>query len=202
MELSEAPVSIPGSPALEGVWVGSGSAVAVVAPPHPLMGGELDNPVVRAIAAGFVRAGLRVLLFNYRGVGESFGDASGDPEHAVSDFCAALELAGRSGPVRLVAGYSFGGAAALVVAGREPARRAFAVAPPPSLVSPAVLSAASSVTIIAGNRDGIAPAQAFRDLTASSPGVVVETLLEADHFFSSDLGTITRFAERAAEADA
>lgn len=41
-------------------------------PPHPLFGGNLGNNVVRAVARCVARDGVPVILFNYRGVGESF----------------------------------------------------------------------------------------------------------------------------------
>ena len=54
----EGDTSIPGltgQPLLQGVWVGEGDRVAVVAPPHPLMGGDLENPglVDRGRGAGY-----------------------------------------------------------------------------------------------------------------------------------------------------
>ncbi len=45
----------------------------VVAPPHPFMGGTLQNNVLKALAAALAAAGHVCLRFNYRGVGESDG---------------------------------------------------------------------------------------------------------------------------------
>jgi alpha/beta superfamily hydrolase len=127
------PVTIPaeaGQPALEGVWLGEGERIAVVAPPHPLMGGELSNPVVQALAMGLGAAGTRSLLFNWRGVGESHGQSSGDPEDAERDYLAALDLAARAGAEVVAAGYSFGAATAIRVGARDArVRSVLAVAP-------------------------------------------------------------------------
>jgi alpha/beta superfamily hydrolase len=40
-------------------------------PPHPHFAGNLDNNVIRRLAADLAAAGIAVLRFNYRGVGES-----------------------------------------------------------------------------------------------------------------------------------
>ena len=77
---------IPATPSLEGIWQGTTGSVAVVAPPHPLMGGHSSNPVVQAISSGVVAAGHRALVFNFRGVGESAGDPSADPDDATKIF--------------------------------------------------------------------------------------------------------------------
>jgi hypothetical protein len=66
---------------LEGRFVPGSSesgAGAVVAPPHPLYGGELSNPVVGALVAGLNSVGIAGLAFNYRGVGGSDGQVNGD----------------------------------------------------------------------------------------------------------------------------
>lgn len=47
-------------------------AVLVIGP-HPLLGGDAENNVVRAVASGLAAAGHLTLRFDYRGVGESEG---------------------------------------------------------------------------------------------------------------------------------
>jgi hypothetical protein len=46
---------------------------AVIAHPHPLFGGTMDNKVVQTVARAFVQSGWRALRFNFRGVGASHG---------------------------------------------------------------------------------------------------------------------------------
>lgn len=58
---------------------------ALIAGPHPLMGGDLDNNVVRAIARGLAANGGLALAFNYSGAGESNG-GSADWHQAASQF--------------------------------------------------------------------------------------------------------------------
>lgn len=52
---------------------GETSGAAVLAGPHPLLGGNLDNNVVRGLGDGLAERGVTTLRFNYRGVGRSQG---------------------------------------------------------------------------------------------------------------------------------
>jgi alpha/beta superfamily hydrolase len=53
--------------------VGQPPAAAVIAGPQPLLGGSLENNVVRTLGDGLAERGLITLRFNYRGVGQSEG---------------------------------------------------------------------------------------------------------------------------------
>ncbi len=81
--------------------------VAVIAHPHPLFGGTMDNKVVQTLARAFVASGWTAVRFNFRGVGASEGvhdEGRGETE----DFSAVLAQVAPDGPVA-VAGFSFGG---------------------------------------------------------------------------------------------
>ena len=52
---------------------GVAKGLAVVAHPHPLYGGTMDNKVVQTLARAFVQTGWNCLRFNFRGVGASEG---------------------------------------------------------------------------------------------------------------------------------
>lgn len=97
--------------------------LALVAHPHPLYGGTLDNKVVQTLARSLAELGYIALRPNFRGVGASEGrydEGRGECE----DLLAALEYAGRefgafhpvSAPV--LAGFSFGAAVQTQVAHR------------------------------------------------------------------------------------
>ena len=47
--------------------------VAVIAHPHPLMGGTMENKVVQTMARACAQAGWLAVRFNFRGVGASQG---------------------------------------------------------------------------------------------------------------------------------
>ena len=45
--------------------------IAVIAHPHPLFGGTMDNKVVQTLARAFVSCGWTAVRFNFRGIGRS-----------------------------------------------------------------------------------------------------------------------------------
>lgn len=80
--------------------------VAVIAHPHPLFGGTLQNKVVQTLARAYVQAGWTAVRFNFRGVGRS----AGVHDHGVGeteDLLAAVAVQAPAGPLAL-AGFSFG----------------------------------------------------------------------------------------------
>ena len=80
--------------------------VAVVAHPHPLFGGTMDNKVVQTLARAFVQTGWRVVRFNFRGVGASDGVHDAGAGEA-RDFLRVVEQVAPQGPLS-IAGFSFG----------------------------------------------------------------------------------------------
>ena len=88
-------------------------AIAVLAHPHPLFGGTMDNKVVTTLARAFTESGCATYRFNFRGVGASEGvhdEGRGETE----DMVRVIEHArAESGALPLMlAGFSFGGAVA------------------------------------------------------------------------------------------
>jgi alpha/beta superfamily hydrolase len=195
-------IAVPGSDmTLEG-RLGPAPVSAVVAPPHPLYGGHLSNPVVTALCDGLARRGIGALAFNWRGVGNSEGRPSGDAAVAVTDYEAALahvkKLAVR--PLSwLAAGYSFGAVAALAVAACDPSVREAVVVAPPVMMLPKHLSLAAShcrLTVIAASHDEFAPLEELHATFANIDGARIVTVPGADHFFSS--GEVDLIAKAAA----
>ena len=177
------PAAAPGS--APGTSSGVG---AVVAPPHPLYGGTLSNPVVVAAAEGFAEAGVATLAFNYRGIEHSEGRATDAPAAAVDDYSGALDtLAGRVPGPYLAAGYSFGARTALAVGARDPrVLGAVLIAPPVDLVDAGDLAAFTGpLLVIVGDRDSYAPLDRLRAWLAARPDAVLEIVPGADHFFGS-----------------
>jgi alpha/beta superfamily hydrolase len=186
---------------LEGVLHLGSDRAAVVAPPHPLMGGSLDNPVVNEIAYGLFKAGLGSLRFNWRGVGASQGSRTGDPDAAVRDFCGALAHLRASGAtVDVAAGYSFGAATAVraVLAG-EPITELVLVAPPVAMISQLPLGSLRLRThVLVGERDQFAQVDELERLFQAVEGARVEVVRGVDHFFAtSGLSEVQDFVGRA-----
>jgi len=96
--------------------------VALVAHPHPLFGGALDNKVAQTLARAFVELGYAAWRPNFRGVGASEG-AHDEGRGEVDDLAAVLEHAQADKPV--LAGFSFGAAVQTKLAQRvKPERMA------------------------------------------------------------------------------
>ncbi|MEJ5126447.1 alpha/beta fold hydrolase [Comamonas sp. MYb21] len=85
---------------------GAQRGTAIIAHPHPLFAGTMDNKVVQTLARAFVASGWTALRFNFRGVGQSAGsydEGRGERE----DFLAVVEQLAPQGNLAL-AGFSFG----------------------------------------------------------------------------------------------
>ena len=88
---------------------GAVRGIALIAHPHPLQGGTLDNKVVQTLAKTFAALGYTAVRFNFRGVGQSegeFDDGIGETDDALAALAAAKLEFGEL-PVAL-AGFSFG----------------------------------------------------------------------------------------------
>src|SRR3954452_25036142 len=79
--------------------------VALIAHPHPLYGGTLDNKVVQTLARAFLELGYQTWRPNFRGVGESEGlhDSGGGEVEDLASVLQALPF-----ERKLLAGFSFG----------------------------------------------------------------------------------------------
>ncbi len=79
---------------------------AIVAHPHPLFGGTMDNKVVQTLARAFVQRGWRTVRFNFRGVGQTQG-AHDEGRGETDDFLDVVTQTAPEGTLAL-AGFSFG----------------------------------------------------------------------------------------------
>jgi alpha/beta superfamily hydrolase len=79
---------------------------AVIAHPHPLFGGTMQNKVVQTLSRAFVQSGWRAVRFNFRGVGASEGTYNEGLGEA-ADMCRVIAQVAPEGPLAL-AGFSFG----------------------------------------------------------------------------------------------
>jgi len=103
---------------------------AIIAHPHPLHGGTLDNKVVQTLAKSFYGLGYAAVRFNFRGVGDSdgvFDDGRGELDDllAVENFSRE-----RFGSVdKVLAGFSFGSFIAAAAASQLTPRHLALIAP-------------------------------------------------------------------------
>ena len=85
---------------------GAVRGTAVIAHPHPLFGGTMDNKVVQTLARAFVQSGWSAVRFNFRGVGASEGGHD-EGRGETDDMQALIDAQAAQGPLA-IAGFSFG----------------------------------------------------------------------------------------------
>jgi alpha/beta superfamily hydrolase len=174
-------------------------AIAVVAHPHPLFGGTMDNKVVTTIARAMFDAGAAVYRFNFRGVGKTEGshdEGRGETEDMLRVIEHARAAVGDNTLPLWLAGFSFGGAVALAASEK-------AVAGEMVLVAPAFQRIAhwanvqnggnppASTLLIHGENDETVPLADSMDW-ARSRDMAVAVVPGADHFFHMRLHIIKR----------
>lgn len=174
------------SPELEAVTFDGVGTRAVVAPPHPLYGGSIAIPAVGAIFDALADAGLSPTAFNWRGVGASSGRASGEIPDAVADYRAVLRHTAGGGPV-VACGYSWGAAAALMVAAETNAvEQLILVAPPVAMIEDgSIFDSGRPMHIVAGSDDMFAPRELLEQTIGPIAGATLDIIEGADHFFST-----------------
>jgi alpha/beta superfamily hydrolase len=73
--------------------VGRARGAVVLAGPHPLLGGNMRNNVVRGLGDGLAHLGLLTLRFDYQGIGRSRGPQVDVAAH-LAEFCRTSHVAG------------------------------------------------------------------------------------------------------------
>lgn len=106
----------------------------VMCHPHPMLGGNMDNPVVTSVCRAATEAGFASFRFDFRGVQGSEGEfTNGDAEH--NDIKSALNIMRRwpgvDGKRIALAGYSFGAGVILRGLRHFKAARSLAFIAPP-----------------------------------------------------------------------
>ena len=178
--------------------------IALVAHPHPLYGGTLDNKVTQTLARSFTELGWLAVRPNFRGAGASSGvhdHGEGETEDMIAvarysaDRYSALPHAGF-----VLAGFSFGAFVQTRVAKSLNVHRLVLVAPPSELVSGARTYATENVPadtiVIHGERDDTVPlANVFEWARPQELPVIV--IPGADHFFHRRLHLIRNIVKGA-----
>jgi alpha/beta superfamily hydrolase len=167
---------------------------ALIAHPHPLFGGTLDNKVVQTLARALVELGYEAWRPNFRGVGQSEGRY--DEGNGEVDDLAAVFAHLQSKNV-VLAGFSFGAAMQARLAARlrenriEPERLVLVGVAVANFATPPV---PAGTLVIHGERDETVPLAAVLDWARPQelPIVVVPG---AEHFFHHKLPLLRAVVE-------
>ncbi|MCH8178725.1 MAG: alpha/beta fold hydrolase [Proteobacteria bacterium] len=192
---------------------GAPKGLAVIAHPHPLKGGTMDNKVVHTLVRAFVLSGWRAVRFNFRGVGQS--EAAWDEGRGeTSDMLAVVahhlaDPAMRGLPLAL-AGFSFGG----YVAAQAASRLIQAAADQPAVRAPTTLVLVSPATsrfevptvpghtlVVQGEADDVVPLPSVLDW-ARPQALPVTVVPGAGHFFHGQLGLLRELVLKHLRAEA
>jgi uncharacterized protein len=176
----EARLALPDSP----------TAGIVFCHPHPLYGGDMDNPVVvraQEVCAGL---GFATLRFNFRGVGGS-GGSHGDGVGEQDDARAALDTLAKAvgGAPLALAGYSFGARIAALVGCQDPRIMGLAlIGLPLAMYDFGCLNETRiPILMVAGRVDPYCPPAELARLADRLPSVTAVSIEGADHFFLGKL---------------
>ncbi|MEY3991843.1 MAG: hypothetical protein RIS04_606 [Pseudomonadota bacterium] len=162
---------------------------AVIAHPHPLFGGTMNNKVVQTLARAFVQCGWRAVRFNFRGVGASQGEHDAGTGEA-QDMLEVVQQVAPQGSLAL-AGFSFGAFVTshvvLALGGRRPdklvlvgtAASRFDVAPVPQDVHEQTL-------VLHGEQDYTVPLDSVMHW-ARPQHLPVTVIPGVEHFFHGQL---------------
>lgn len=171
---------------------GSPRGLAVVAHPHPLYQGNMDNKIVYILTRAFIEQQCITVKFNFRGVGASEGSYA-DGKGEIGDVIAVTQAmrehydTGSESLPLILAGFSFGGGVQAHVAQQLKPHQLVLVSPSVErLHAPPVVDHAQHILVIQGDQDTIVPLQSI--LHWATPQILPVTVIPgAEHFFHGKL---------------
>jgi alpha/beta superfamily hydrolase len=169
--------------------------LALIAHPHPLHGGTLDNKVVQTLAKTFFAQGCVAVRMNFRGVGASdgvFDEGRGETEDWLQVAQAMRTMFGQL-PLTL-AGFSFGAFVQTRVAAQLQPDRLVLLAP--AVGRFAVERVPVGTLVIHGEEDDVVPLRDVLDW-ARPQTLPVVVLPGAGHFFHGNLIELARIVHNA-----
>lgn len=168
---------------------GSARGVALIAHPHPLFGGTLDNKVVQTLARAFVDLGYEAWRPNFRGVGDTEG-VHDEGRGELEDLRTILR---RLAPAKLVlAGFSFG--ASLQARLAQEVKPEWLVLIGVGITRLEAPTVPEGTLMIHGENDDTVPLAAVLDW-ARPQDLPVVVVPGADHFFHRKLQVIRRIVQ-------
>ena len=175
--------------------------IALVAHPHPLYGGTLDNKVAQILAKTFVELGYVSVRPNFRGVGASEGvhdEGNGETDDLVAVVAHARRKLTLDAAPLVLAGFSFGSLVVSRVAKRlsaeRPAERMVFVGT--AVTRGKVENVPPDTIVIHGETDDTVPLAAVLRW-AEPQDLPVIVVPAADHFFHRRLHVIKGIITRA-----
>jgi uncharacterized protein len=154
----------------------------VIAHPHPMYGGSMENPVVVALTRVLCERNVATLRFDFRGVGRSEGRHHGQRE--IDDTLAAwAAIRNATHLPTAIVGYSFGSWCALNAARRSPDVDRVGIVAPALTILDYGARCDRPVAMVLGDRDAFADATRAR-VVAGRVGASIAVLSGEDHFFS------------------
>ena len=167
------------------------AGIALVAHPHPLQGGTLDNKVVQTLAKTFFALGYAAVRFNFRGVGGSagvFADGIGETDDALMVLAHAKAKFGAELPV-VLAGFSFGSFVQTRVAKAMEVQRLVLIGP--AVRRFAVEEVPADTIVVHGEEDDVVP---LADVLAWARPIELPVIVfpGCGHFFHGRLTQLQR----------
>ncbi|MDP2833262.1 MAG: alpha/beta hydrolase [Pseudomonadota bacterium] len=172
---------------------GAPKGLALIAHPHSLKGGSLDNKVAWTLARAALACGLIAVRPNFRGVGGSDGSFDHGIGESEDLLALAASVASHYGPLPwTLLGFSFGAYVQHRVARELHAQRLILVGPAVSMYE----FAANNIptTLIHGNEDEVIPFAAARDYARRHDIPLIE-IPGAGHFFHGKLRELQQTVE-------
>lgn len=175
---------------------GAPRGIALVAHPHPLFGGTMDNKIAQTLARALIALGYVAVRMNFRGVGKSAGVH--DEGRGETDDMALLRehmVARYPGLPVALAGFSFGTFVQsqlqqrLIAQGQPAERLALIGAAAGKWTMPEI---PTDTILIHGEEDNTIPLSAVLDW-ARPQDIPVIVVPGADHFFHRKLHHIKQF---------
>jgi len=168
--------------------------IALIAHPHPLMGGTKDNKVVTTLARTFYALGYAALRPNFRGVGASAGTHDEGRGETADLIAIARYAQNRFGPLPLTcAGFSFGSFVQTRVAKEIKPDQLVLVAPAVNRF--AAEEVAAGTLVIHGELDDVVPLTAVLDW-ARPQNLPVVVVPGGEHFFHGRLHLLQQIVTR------
>jgi alpha/beta superfamily hydrolase len=177
---------------LEGrLALGTSAKGALITHPHPLYGGDMNDQVVKTVAAAYQSRGWSTLRFNFRGSGASQGRFDNGQGEQLDVDAAIACLKSKGCQTIDLAGYSYG---AWVLAGwsqnhHHHPHTVRLVAPPVAFIDFTDIQIIPGLKqVVVGGRDEIAPfPQVEAQMAVWQPTAELSLIQQADHFFGGNL---------------